>query len=407
MEFNSVIRSHHIYKEIWNPFLGEELQCKMEHGNVHDIYAVAVTRNDIVVGHLPRNISTPCHLFLRKGGTISCVINGARRYSADLVQGGLEVPCRLIFQGSPRDVDKMKKMLQDAPKGQLKQPEIEQEEQKKEQTPVQKQLEADQENTRKHCVLEQPNLQNIENSSNEEQQKQEQSVIEQPQLEFKRFRKEGRHHGIHGQQIVKQCSVAEPTKLHSRRCEDVIVVDNTTDIDDSDIWLKMCKVTLHIGDRKQLAMIGSPLNDKHINLAQMLLKHQFPKLHGFYSTLLQHKASLEKITVGVQIIHINYHWLTAAKFSPDEPLKVYDSVNFSLTNEMKYILTNIFEFSEIGMVAMQKQKESNICGLYAIAAATAIAHGENPSDLQFKEDQMRIHLCKCFEDGFLSTFPTL
>ena len=71
---------------------------------------------------------------------------------------------------------------------------------------------------------------------------------------------------------------------------------------------------------------------------------------------------------------------------------------------MKYILTNIFEFSEIGMVAMQKQKESNICGLYAIAATTAIAHG---SDLQFTEDQMRNHLCKCFEDGFLSTFPTL
>ena len=30
----------------------------MEYGNVHDIYAVAVTRGeDIVVGHLPRNIS--------------------------------------------------------------------------------------------------------------------------------------------------------------------------------------------------------------------------------------------------------------------------------------------------------------------------------------------------------------
>ena len=59
------------------------------------------------------------------------------------------------------------------------------------------------------------------------------------------------------------------------------------------------------------------------------------------------------------------------------------------------------------MVTMQKQKESNICELYAVAAATSIAHGKNPSDLQFNEDQMRNHLCKCFEDGFLSTFPTL
>ena len=68
MEFNSIIRGHHIYKEIWNPFVGEELQCKIEHGNAHDIYTVAVIREDIVVGHLPRNISTPCHLFYTKVG---------------------------------------------------------------------------------------------------------------------------------------------------------------------------------------------------------------------------------------------------------------------------------------------------------------------------------------------------
>ena len=90
----------------------------MEHGNIHDIYAVAVTREDTVIGHLPRNISTPCHLFLRKGCIISCTVTvtGVRQFSADLVQGGLEIPCRLVFQGSSRDVDKMKNVLQDAPK---------------------------------------------------------------------------------------------------------------------------------------------------------------------------------------------------------------------------------------------------------------------------------------------------
>ena len=39
------------------------------------------------------------------------------------------------------------------------------------------------------------------------------------------------------------------------------------DIDDTDIWLKMCKVTLFIADRKQLTTVTSPFNDKHINLA--------------------------------------------------------------------------------------------------------------------------------------------
>lgn len=70
-------------------------------------------------------------------------------------------------------------------------------------------------------------------------------------------------------------------------------------------------------------MVGSPLTDKHTDLVQMLIKHQFPKLNGFYSALLQHKTSLEKITIGIQIIQISYHWLTAAKFAPDELLKVF------------------------------------------------------------------------------------
>ena len=83
-------------------------------------------------------------------------------------------------------------MLQDAP---LKQQEVGRE-QKNEHTPVQKQLEPDQQDTRKRCVL---NIQDTKNSSNEEQQRQEKSVIEQPQEELKKSRKEGRHHGVYGQ----------------------------------------------------------------------------------------------------------------------------------------------------------------------------------------------------------------
>ena len=40
-----------------------------------------------IVGHaVPRTISVPCGLFLKKGGTISCVVTGPRqpRYSRDV-----------------------------------------------------------------------------------------------------------------------------------------------------------------------------------------------------------------------------------------------------------------------------------------------------------------------------------
>ena len=49
-----------------------------------------------------KNIFKICSIFLRRGGTINCTVDGSRRYSSDISQGGLEIPCVLTFtaQGS-------------------------------------------------------------------------------------------------------------------------------------------------------------------------------------------------------------------------------------------------------------------------------------------------------------------
>ena len=112
---NSVVRGHHVYKDIWTPEIGEELTCRREVGNIHDLHAVAILRGGDVVGHVPRMISTPCNVFIRKGGVITCIISGHRQYSVDLEQGGLDVPCKLQFQGSQTTIDKLSKMLLNAP----------------------------------------------------------------------------------------------------------------------------------------------------------------------------------------------------------------------------------------------------------------------------------------------------
>ena len=88
----------------------------METGNVHDLYAVSTNRLGTgVVGHIPRQISTPCNLLLQKGGTISCIVIGHRQYSSDLPQGGLEVPCQLLFKGDIKTINKVRSLLQNAP----------------------------------------------------------------------------------------------------------------------------------------------------------------------------------------------------------------------------------------------------------------------------------------------------
>ena len=70
-----------------------------------------VSKSATIVGHLPKKISSTCSLFLCMGGAISCTVTGPKQYSADLIQGGLEIPCRLMLSASKELVDKAKKLL--------------------------------------------------------------------------------------------------------------------------------------------------------------------------------------------------------------------------------------------------------------------------------------------------------
>ena len=36
---DSVIHGHHVYKDVWTPYVGEELPLEQERGNSHDFYA--------------------------------------------------------------------------------------------------------------------------------------------------------------------------------------------------------------------------------------------------------------------------------------------------------------------------------------------------------------------------------
>jgi len=69
-----------------------------------DPCAVAVMENHVavspsaIVGHVPRLISTVCYIFIRRGGSLTCIVMGARQYSEDLPQRGLEIPCKYVFK---------------------------------------------------------------------------------------------------------------------------------------------------------------------------------------------------------------------------------------------------------------------------------------------------------------------
>ena len=61
---DSMIRGNHVYKDIWDSQLGEELACRHERNNIHGPFAIAVLKSDVIVGHISRAISAACYVFL-------------------------------------------------------------------------------------------------------------------------------------------------------------------------------------------------------------------------------------------------------------------------------------------------------------------------------------------------------
>ena len=49
---DSYIKEHHVYKDIWTPCIGENVTAGREPNNHMDKYAVCVTKNKKIVGHL-------------------------------------------------------------------------------------------------------------------------------------------------------------------------------------------------------------------------------------------------------------------------------------------------------------------------------------------------------------------
>ena len=88
MEFHIqlCVRGFYVHEEHWTAFVGEELTCQQERGNVVDRYAVAVEKaTGETVSHVPKKISRICGSFLQHGGTITAIVTGRQRHSSDLV----------------------------------------------------------------------------------------------------------------------------------------------------------------------------------------------------------------------------------------------------------------------------------------------------------------------------------
>ena len=63
LEISSTVRGHPVYKVLWTPIICEELAVIVEENNSHDRHAVTVTKNEDIVGHVPRELAKTLNFF--------------------------------------------------------------------------------------------------------------------------------------------------------------------------------------------------------------------------------------------------------------------------------------------------------------------------------------------------------
>ena len=103
-EIKCASRGFHVYREIWKPKSGQELQVKHEEGNIHDPFAMAFklktkeTLTTIVVGHIPRELSRFCRYFMDYGGLLEARVRDTKARVSPIPNRGLEIPVTLVVK---------------------------------------------------------------------------------------------------------------------------------------------------------------------------------------------------------------------------------------------------------------------------------------------------------------------
>ena len=372
----SAIRGFHVYKVIWeNPTPGEELYCRRKVGNSHDPLSVAVIKRidgeDTIVGHVPRRISALCNSFIRRGGTIQCIVDGSRRYSADLPQGGLEVPCKLLFSISTEEFCK------------------------KTETMV--------------CAALSNTTFSLDSSTSKvhirESDEGHLPVVNKSEL----YIVSAVEHTHNTTNVDNEVT----TNLN----QPILVVDNSIPVNTVEEVICSPPKKQRKRFNEESIIMGKQLEDLEIDYAQRLLKSQFPHLNGLQSTLIQQKACLTTDQVyenKIQIVFCNIrkYWIVATTVDcNDGEVKVYDSFYSYLDKESLRTVMNLFTTGnikpKIKLLPSQKQKGPDDCGVFAICFSVVIAFGLNLGTIRVRQEEMRTHLVNCFNKEQFSPFPVL
>ena len=142
----------------------------------------------------------------------------------------------------------------------------------------------------------------------------------------------------------------------------------------------------------------------------MTLLHQQKPFFMFQSTAFNHQF-LQYYPF--ETIHIHHdgkgHFVTST--SAGGNVKLFDSLNLLPSEDLMKQITVLYSVDIKTVPTVLKaeirsiQQGSKDCGLFAIAYATEIAYGHDPSSFIFDQSKLRPHLHDCLISKSLTRFP--
>ena len=91
------VRGFHYFRNYWQPTPNQVLECSHEKDNPYDFFAIKVCDIDkgTKVEHLPMENSRALKFLLDRRARVRAVLTSTNYCISPLVQGGLEIPCRV------------------------------------------------------------------------------------------------------------------------------------------------------------------------------------------------------------------------------------------------------------------------------------------------------------------------
>ncbi len=114
----------------------------------------------------------------------------------------------------------------------------------------------------------------------------------------------------------------------------------------------------------------------------------------------------------VQVVNVcGNHWLALSTIGCQQSaIRVYDSMGGRLPKATLKLVADLLQSGDkaitIEFVDVQQQRESNDCGLFALAFITSLCCGVEPSTVIYQQNAMRQHLLACIEGKKLKPFPS-